>query len=140
MKSLLSKFNWLPPLFARISVGWVFVESGWGKLQNLPRVVEYFASLSIPFPELHAPFVASVELAAGILLIFGLATRLASIPLIGIMIVAILTAKLPEIEFFSDVFGFSEFLYILLLFWLVTNGPGLVSVDHFISKYLKEKI
>ena len=46
---------WLAPLFARITVGWVFLLSGWGKLNNLPQVTENFIGWGIPFPALlHA--------------------------------------------------------------------------------------
>src|SRR5882757_6545636 len=40
---------WLAPLFARITVGWVFLLSGWGKLNNLPQVTENFIGWGIPF-------------------------------------------------------------------------------------------
>lgn len=136
---LLSKIGWLPPLLARIVIGVVFVESGWGKLHNIEKVIEFFTSLEIPFPELQAPFVAGVEFAAGLMLIFGLAARAASVPLIGIMAVAIITAKAPEISSFSDIFGFSEFLYIVLLVWILVSGPGTISSDQAILKIKKEK-
>jgi putative oxidoreductase len=129
----LTQLSWLAPLLARISVGWVFVESGWGKLHHLAGVVEYFTSLGIPFPTLQAPFVAAVELIGGLLLISGFATRIASLPLIGTMIVAILTAKLPELASVSDLFATSEYLYILLLLWLVVSGAGVVSLDQLIA-------
>ena len=58
--------SWLPQTAARMALGWVFVQSGWGKLHNLPRVVEYFSSLGIPAPQLQAPFVAGVELVGGL--------------------------------------------------------------------------
>ena len=45
----------------RCELGWIFAESGWGKLHNLKNVVNFFRSLGIPHPELHAPFVATVE-------------------------------------------------------------------------------
>jgi len=40
--------GWLAPLFARITVGWVFMWSGWGKLDNLPQVI-------IPGPRIARP-------------------------------------------------------------------------------------
>ena len=33
-------FAWLGPLVARVTVGWVFMWSGWGKLNNLPQIIE----------------------------------------------------------------------------------------------------
>ncbi len=50
----------LAPLFARVVVGWVFLWSGWGKFQNLPRITENFVSWGIPFPHLLTPFVSGV--------------------------------------------------------------------------------
>jgi putative oxidoreductase len=54
-----------------------------------------FAKIGIPYPELIGPFVGGVELVCGVLIIVGLFTRLASIPLIVTMIVALIATKLP---------------------------------------------
>lgn len=121
--------SWLPPALARLALGWVFVESGWAKLHRLPQVVEYFASLGIPAPQLQAPFVAGVELAGGLLLLAGLFTRVASGPLAATMIVALLTAKRTDITGPSDLFGAVELLTLLLLATLATTGPGALSLD-----------
>lgn len=133
------KFQWLPPLLTRIALGVVFALAGWGKLQHIEKVVGYFGSLNIPFPSFQAPFVAGCELAFGVLILLGLFTRLASIPLIGIMIVAIGTAKLEDMGTLSDLFAFSEFLYVLLFLYLIVHGPGAVSVDCFLRKRLSKK-
>ena len=47
--------RWLAPLFARITVGWVFLWSGWGKLHALQQVTENFVGWGIPHPQLLAP-------------------------------------------------------------------------------------
>ena len=54
-----------------------------------------FTKIGIPFPDLMGPFVGVVETVCGLLIILGLFTRLASIPLIIIMIVALVSTKLP---------------------------------------------
>ena len=54
-----------------------------------------FANIGIPFPEVMGPFVGAVETICGALIILGLFTRLAAIPLIIIMIVAIVSTKIP---------------------------------------------
>ena len=54
-----------------------------------------FANIGIPFPQIMGPFVGMVETICGALVILGLLTRLAAIPLIVIMIVAIVSTKLP---------------------------------------------
>jgi putative oxidoreductase len=131
--------DWFPGLLSRITVGWVMAESGWGKFQNLPKVVEFFQSLGIPAANIQAPFVAGVELVGGILLILGLLTRLISIPLSITMIVAILTAKREDITAFSDLFGLSEYLYIVLMVWLIFMGPGKASLDQILKNKCASK-
>lgn len=54
-----------------------------------------FARIGIPYPDLMGPFVGVVEIVCGLLIILGLYTRLAAIPLIIIMIVAIVSTKIP---------------------------------------------
>jgi putative oxidoreductase len=124
-----SALSWLPLAAARLALGVVFVQSGWGKLHDLPRVVGYFASLGIPAPQLQAPFVAGVELAGGALLLAGLFTRVASVPLAATMVVALLTAKRADVASASDLFGTVEFLYLLLLGALAAFGGGALSLD-----------
>ena len=131
---LLARADWLPPLLARLTVGWIFVESGWGKLNNLPKVVEYFRSLHIPAPELQAPCAAGSEFLFGLTVLIGLCTRLSTIPLMVIMTVAIITAKRDDLNAVSDLFAFPEFLYILLLIWLLVRGAGAVSLDRLLRR------
>jgi putative oxidoreductase len=126
--------SWIPPAAARLALGWVFVESGWGKLHRLPQVVDYFASLGIPAPQLQAPFVASVELAGGLFLLAGLFTRVASVPLAAMMVVALLTAKRGDVAGVSDLAGTVEFLYLLLLGTLAASGAGALSLDALLAR------
>lgn len=135
-KALYGRLAFVPPLLSRLVIGVVFTHSGWGKLHNLDQVTSFFASLGLPFPELQAPFVASVELGCGALVLAGLATRLASIPLIGTMVVALATALAPKITDANELFGLSEFLYIAMLVQLVLGGAGAISLDRFIARWL----
>ena len=57
--SVSRRLRWLPPSVARLTVGWVFLQSGWGKLQNLPKVVGFFTELGIPAPQFQAPLAGS---------------------------------------------------------------------------------
>jgi putative oxidoreductase len=66
------------PLFARIVVGWVFLWSGWGKLHNLPAIIDNFAGWHIPAPHILAPFVSGVEFFGGLFLLLGLLTRISA--------------------------------------------------------------
>src|SRR5271155_660488 len=103
--------DWLAPLFARIVVGWVFMWSGWGKLQNMPAIIENFAGWHIPAPHILAPFVSGVELFGGIFLMLGLLTRISAGALGITMIVAIVSAKLDQIDSLETFLGFDETEY-----------------------------
>jgi len=131
---LSERLEWAPLLLARVTVGWVFVHSGWGKLHNLPKVIEYFESLGIPAAHLQAPLSASTELLAGTAVLLGLLTRLASLPLIVVMTVAILTARREDIESANALFGLIEYAYIVMLVQLVVRGGGRVSLDAALAK------
>ena len=84
-------------LLLRLNLGILFLSTGWGKVHDLASVTNFFTELHIPLPALNAVLVGYTELIGGALLIVGLATRLAAVPLVISMIVAILTAKLPDI-------------------------------------------
>lgn len=122
------------PLLARLTVGYAFIESGWGKVHHLEQVAEYFTELGIPAPAFQAGFVSYVELICGSLVLVGLGTRLAAVPLIGTMVVALLTAKASEIAGFSDLIGTIEFCYAVLLAWLALMGAGAASLDHALAR------
>jgi putative oxidoreductase len=136
LHALCARLAFAPPLFARLVIGVVFTHSGYGKLTHLDQVVKFFRDLGIPFAEIQAPFVASVELGCGALVLFGLATRLAAAPLIGTMIVALATALSDQITGVSALFGLAEFLYIALLVQLCVHGAGAVSLDRFVARAL----
>jgi len=121
--------RWLPPTVARLTVGWVFVLSGWGKLHDLPTVIDYFRTLGIPAPGLQAPFASGVEFTCGCLILLGLFTRVASVPLIVVMTVAIATARKGDLTSLGALFGFIEWLYIALLLYLGAEGAGPLSLD-----------
>ena len=129
-----STLRWLPPTISRLTLGWIFLQSGWGKLNDLPRVIAFFSDLGIPAPQIQAPLAAATEFVCGALMLLGLVTRFASLPLIGTMLVAILTAKRGDIHELSDLFGFAEYLYIVLALWLGAYGPGPISLDSLISR------
>ena len=133
----LGKASAVPPLVVRLTLAGVFVQSGWGKLHDIPRVVGFFTSLHLPWPEFQAYLVAVTEFVGGLLVLLGLGTRLASIPLAITMVVAIATAKWSDVHEMTDVFALSEYLYILLFLWLIQAGAGAVSLDHWILNRFK---
>jgi len=83
--------------------------------------------------------VASVELGCGTLVLLGLATRIASIPLICTMVVAIITVRMKEVHDYSDFLSMPEYLFIALLVWLIVKGAGSLSVDRFLADRCEKK-
>jgi putative oxidoreductase len=131
--------GWLAPLLARITVGLTFIGTGWGKLHTLPDVTNFFAELHIPAPHFNAVLASSAEFFCGLALLLGVLTRLAALPLIVTMIVAVVTAKiLPgKVEGFTDFLGQEEWIYIVIFAWLAIAGPGAISIDRLLTRYLK---
>ena len=126
--------TWLAPLFARITVGWVFLWSGWGKLNDLPQVTENFIGWGIPFPHILTPFTSGVEFFGGLFLLVGLFTRISAGALGITMIVAIRAAKWGDVDSLETLLGFDEFEYLALFLWLAIAGPGVLSVDHWLQR------
>lgn len=83
-------------VFIRLVVGTVFLSEGIQKfLFPDENGVGRFAKIGLPAPAVLAPFVGGVEIICGALILLGLFTRLAAIPLIINMLVAILSTKIP---------------------------------------------
>ncbi len=83
-------------ILVRLIVGWVFLSEGIQKfLFPATLGVGRFTQIGIPDPQIMAPFVGVVEILFGALLVIGLLTRLATIPLLIIISVAIWTTKIP---------------------------------------------
>jgi putative oxidoreductase len=127
----------LAPLFARIVVGWVFLWSGWGKLNNLPAMIENFASWHIPAPHILTPFVSGVEFFGGIFLLLGLLTRVSAGALGITMIVAIASAKWDQVDSLETLLGFDETEYLALFLWLAIAGAGRFSIDRLLNRSLR---
>jgi putative oxidoreductase len=121
--------RWLPPTLARLTVGLVFFQSGWGKLHDLAKVTDFFTELGLPAPAVQALLASTTELVCGSLLLLGLATRMAVVPLMVTMTVAIRTALWPQVDSLGSLFGLAEYVYIVLLLWLGTTGAGPLSLD-----------
>ena len=113
----------------RLTIGSVFIESGIGKWKDMPQVVSYFESLKIPMANIQAPMVACIELICGLAILVGFKTRWAAVPLMGTMVVALITAKADEITGFSSLTGLTEFLYLIILFHLFAQGSRFLSFD-----------
>ena len=135
LERAIRQLDWLAPLLARVTVGVLFISTGWGKVHNLAKVAAFFAELHIPAPALQATFVSYVELLGGALVLVGLFARWASVPLIGSMAVAILTAKADEVHGLPDLFGLVEWTYLVLFAWIALAGPGRPSLDYLLATH-----
>lgn len=76
------------------SVGWVFLSEGIQKF-SFPQAlgVDRFVTIGIPWPQVMAPFVGAVEIVCGALSLLGLLTRLAAVPLLLYICVALYSTK-----------------------------------------------
>lgn len=138
MKSL--KLNAIFILFIRLTIGIVFIQSGWGKIHNLDKVIGYFTELKIPLPVFSAYLTAWTELIAGLFIFAGFFTRISSISIFIIMIVAIMTTQIANFESWSDLFGTIEYLYALMCLGLILVGAEKFSMDEVIKLKTRNKI
>lgn len=127
-------FPWAGPLVMRVVVGYVFMLSGWGKLNALPQVIQNFTDWGIPAPHILTPFVSCVECFGGAMLILGLFTRIPAGMLVVVMIVAIKSAKWGDVDSLETLLGFEEMTYLAGFLWLAIAGPGAVSLDHLLVR------
>ena len=149
----MNKNWWMSPgeaswsILIRLSLAGVFIPEGLQKLTHAEILgAGRFAKIGIPYPDFFGPFVGWVELLAGILFLFGYATRVAAVPIIITMIVAIVSTKIPillgrEWGGFSlrdlDRYGFLSFTHetrtdwamLLGAIYLLLSGGGRWSLD-----------
>jgi|SRR5579863_2120521 len=163
MGSGAERIDWQTRIFATHASGWsilirlivglvVFFPEGIQKLA-FPHILGAgrFANIGIPYPDLMGPFVGVVETICGALIIAGLCTRLAAIPLIVIMIVAIVSTKVPILlgdEFWIfhlaklARYGFwsmahearADFAMLLGSLYLLIEGAGAWSLDALLAR------
>jgi uncharacterized membrane protein YphA (DoxX/SURF4 family) len=118
----------------RILVGWVFVSEGVQKFLFPAQLgVGRFEKIGIPSPHLMAPFVGTIEIVCGALLLIGLFTRLAAIPLLAVILVAIATTKIPMLAK-TGVWSVlhearADFSMLLGLLFLLITGAGSLALD-----------
>lgn len=132
----------LPPLATRIVIGLGFFQTGIGKWQHFDRTAAFFSSVGIPAPSVNAGLVATLEVVGGVALLVGLGTRLFAGALSASMTVALLTAdRQAFLASWSPVSDTSptdvaSFVFLLFLLWLVIVGPGSVSVDRGLRRWV----
>ncbi len=130
-------------LVLRLYFGWGFISAGLGKLFNVETHAGFFRDWGIPLPMLNVYLAGTTETVCGFLLMIGLASRIITIPLIGTMIVAYLTAHTEQFYalFHSETrtlfFKAPPFPYLFTCFVVLLFGPGRVSVDALVKERLK---
>lgn len=132
-RQILATNNSTTTIILRIMVGGVFLSEGIQKfLFSNELGTGRFAKIGLPNPELLGHFVGSLEIICGGALLIGLLTRLAAIPLLTIMIVAIATTKIKLIdEGFWSMLHASRTDWSMLLgsIFLIIEGGGRWSLD-----------
>jgi putative oxidoreductase len=132
----------------RLIVGYGFIEHGYAKLaRGADSFAHILAALNVPMPELAAWATILVELFGGLAVLLGVLIPLASIPMIAVLLVAIVTVHLPNgfssIKLLSVTAdgahfgqpGFeTDLLYVAALIALVIGGSGPLALDRLIFR------
>jgi putative oxidoreductase len=126
-------------LLIRILVGWVFLSEGIQKFLFPDSLgVGRFVKIGIPSPQVMAPFVGVVEIVCGSLLLIGLVTRLATVPLLIDISVAIYSTKI--VTFAKNGFwgtmheARTDVSMLLGLVFLLLVGAGAWSLDAWLAE------
>jgi putative oxidoreductase len=122
-------------IFIRLAVGLIFLTQGILKYIDPHMGVLRFTRIGFPFPDFTAHFVGSFEIVCGLLVLVGLLTRLACVPLLIVILTAIATTKIPELWRPDQGFWFmvsdarTDFALTMSLIFLISFGAGLWSLD-----------
>ncbi len=122
-------------VFIRLAVGLIFLTQGILKYIDPHMGVLRFTKIGFPYPGFTAHFVGAFEVACGFLVLIGLLTQLASVPLLVVILTAIATTKIPEL--FRPEQGFwlmvsdarTDFSMTMGLLFLISAGAGAWSLD-----------
>jgi len=139
LKEIIITDNASTTLFIRLMVGTVFLSEGIQKFLFPEELgAGRFAKIGLPNPEFLGPFVGSFEIVCGSMVLLGLFTRVASIPLIIIMLVALMAtkAKILANDGFWEMMHASRTDWAMLLggIFLLIKGGGRWSIDQNISE------
>jgi putative oxidoreductase len=126
-------------LVGRILMSYLFLSAGWGKLTNVVGTAAYFTALGVPSPSVMSYVVGALEVAVGVALILGLATRYVAIVIFIFVLVATAFAHrywtYPAEAHRAQFIQFTKNLAIMSgsLFLLVV-GAGRFSIDAMLAK------
>lgn len=138
---IFSSFQDLSLLIVRLILAYGFYGPAIKKISNFDSMVIWFSeSLHLPFPWLNAVLATTTEISGVVLLFLGLMTRFISIPMMFVMVVAISTVHWSH-GFHASNNGFEiPLYYMIMLFVLITHGPGKYSLDEILfKKYFVDK-
>lgn len=132
-------------LYMRIVWGHQLLLAGFKKLGDISSTIELFTKLGIPFPVFHAYEVGTIESIGGIFLFIGFASRIATLPIIAVMLVALSTAHAENLGGFR--FLIEPYLlvnqqpYPILITALMVFifGPGRISVDAWLKRWISHQ-
>jgi putative oxidoreductase len=131
--NIASSFRSLFLLTVRLYWGWQFAQTGWGKLQHVPKVANFFSTLGIPVPAFSALAISWLEFIGGIGLALGLGSRFWGLLLASDMFVAYLTAGRQNLlAIFSDpgkFYGDDAYTFLFASVLILIFGPGKLSLD-----------
>src|SRR5262249_25023707 len=121
----------IPQFLLRLSIAAVFWHSGMTKVASWDTTIALFRDeYMVPIlpPEIAASLAVIAELTCPVLLVMGLATRLAALPMLGM-------------TFVIEVFVYPEqwiehLMWASILVFILTRGPGALSLDHLIARRL----
>lgn len=119
----------------RLAAGLVFSTQGVLKYIDPAMGVNRFTRIGFAHPAFLAHFVGAFEIACGILVLLGLLTRLAAIPLLIVISTAIATTKIPELSRAGQGLWFmvsdarTDFSMLMCLLFLLAAGAGRWSLD-----------
>jgi putative oxidoreductase len=119
----------------RLSIALVFWDAGVVKITSWQPTVALFANeYKVPLlpPEIAATLAAAVELTCPALLVVGLATRLATLPMLGMTFVI-------ETFVYPDLWRI-HLMWATILLFILTRGPGALSLDHVITRTLPRHV
>ncbi|MFZ3201665.1 MAG: DoxX family protein [Candidatus Acidiferrales bacterium] len=122
-------------LLIRLAVGLIFLTQGILKYTDANMGVVRFARIGFPHPYFTAHFVGAFEMVCGFLVLLGLWTRAAAVPLLIVIATAIATTKIPELFRASQGFWYmvsdarTDFAMLCSLLFLILAGGGAWSVD-----------